>query len=406
MRNFILVLTAAALGGCNSSSFPTWRLPSRGGDTTPVSKPTEAMPAEKPAEKPAPAPATATATPSAPAGATPVAAPVVAATPAPTPLTDLSPARPAPAAPPPAAAPKAEPEMVAAPDPVVNAPPKPAQPGRAVMAYVNGEPVYMDQLNQLLISGYGLAAAQQLVANELVRQEAQRKGLAVTDAEVEAEHQRTMDTMFSTVSEPNQRQRLLEQLLKRNNVSQDQWNLTMRRNALLAKLADSQVQVAEEEVKEEFDRQYEQKVKVQHIQTATLADAQKVLKDLADGAEFTALVNKYSIGPTADKAGLLEPFGSRDTGTPPALRQVAMGMKKAGEVSDPIQVGTVFHILKLLAIIEPENVKYEDVRARLAADVRKRKAVALQQDILQILIRGGKLQYVDPILKTQADQGR
>jgi foldase protein PrsA len=264
----------------------------------------------------------------------------------------------------------------------------------------------MDQLNQLLISGYGMVVAQQLVANELVRQEAQRKGLAITDAEVEAEHQRYMDALFPTVTDANQRQRLLEQLLKKNNVSQDQWNLTMRRNTLLAKLADNQVQVAEEEVKEEFGRQYERKVRVQHIQTASLADAQKVLKDLAEGAEFTALVNKYSIGPTADKAGLLEPFGAKDTGTPPALRQVAMGMKKVGEVSDPIQVGTAFHILKLLASIEPENVKYEDVRARLAADVRKRKAVALQQDILQILIRSGKLQYVDPILKSQADRGQ
>jgi parvulin-like peptidyl-prolyl isomerase len=81
-------------------------------------------------------------------------------------------------------------------------------------------------------------------------------------------------------------------------------------------------------------------------------------------------------------------------------------MKKIGEVSDPIQVGTAFHILKLLVIIEPENIKYENVQARLAADVHKRKAVALQQDILQILVRGGKLQYVDPILKSQADQGR
>ena len=396
MRDFILVLTAAALAGCGSSSFSTWRLPSRGGDTTPVSKPIEAMPAEKPAPAPVATPAPA-----------PVpAAPVAASTPGPIPLTDLSPARPPAASPKPAPAPTPEPEMVTAPDPVVNAPPKPAQPGRPVMAYVNGEPVYMDQLNQLLITGYGMAVAQQLVANELVRQEAQRKGLAVTDAEVEAEHQRTMDAMFSTVSEPNQRQRLLEQLLKRNNVSQDQWNLTMRRNTLLAKLAENQVQVTEEETKDEFDRQYERKVKVQHIQTATLADAQKVLKDLADGAEFTALVNKYSIGPTADKAGLLEPFGSKDTGTPPALRQVAMGMKKIGEVSDPIQVGTAFHILKLLGIIEPENIKYENVQARLAADVRKRKAVALQQDILQILVRGGKLQYVDPILKSQADQGR
>jgi len=384
MQKLALFLATAALAGCYSSGFSTWRLPSRSGNTTPVSKPIEAMPAEKPAPAPTTAPAAVAAT----------AAPGPTATaPAPAPVT-------------PALAPAHEPKMVTAPEPIVTAPSRPAQPGRAVMAYVNGEPVYMDQLNRLLISGYGLAVAQQLVANELVRQEAQRKGLAVTDAEVEAEYRRTVEGMFPTVAEANQRQRLLEQLLKKNNVSQEQWNLTMRRNTLLAKLADKQVQVAEEEVKEEFDRQYERKVKVQHIQTATLADAQKVLKDLANGAEFTALVNKYSLGPTADKAGLLEPFGSRDSGTPPALRQVAMGMKKIGEISEPIQVGTAFHILKLLAIIEPENIKYEDVRARLAADVRKTKAVALQQDILQILIRGGKLQYVDPILKSQADQGR
>ncbi len=397
MRNFILVLvTAATLAGCSSSSFSTWRMPSRNAGTTPVSKPTEALPAEKPAPAPAVAAAPAPAAPAVPTTAPAAAVPAA-------PMVVAEPKVPKPA---PKPAPVPEPEMVTAPDPIVNAPPKPAQPGRAVMAYVNGEPVYMDQLNQLLISGYGLAVAQQLVANELVRQEAQRKGITVTDAEVEAEHQRTMDTMFATVTDANQRQRLLEQLLKKNNVSQDQWNLTMRRNTLLAKLAESQVQVTDDEVKEEFDRQYERKVRVQHIQTANLADAQKVLKDIAEGAEFTALVNKYSIGPTADKAGLLEPFGSKDTGTPPALRQVAMGMKKVGDVSDPIQVGTAFHILKLLAIIEPENIKFEDVRARLTADVRKRKAVALQQDILQILIRGGKLQYVDATLKSQADLGR
>jgi parvulin-like peptidyl-prolyl isomerase len=142
-------------------------------------------------------------------------------------------------------------------------------------------------------------------------------------------------------------------------------------------------------------------VKIQHIQTATLADAQKVLKELASGAEFTALVNRYSIGPTADQAGLLEPFGSRDTGTPPALQQVALAMKAKGDVSDPIQIGTAFHILKLLDIIEPKNVKFEDVQARLTEAVRKRKVIALQQDLLQILIRGGRIEYVNPILQSQ-----
>lgn len=387
MRNLmIFLIMAAMLAGCNTTDFSTWHWPTRTGDDTPVSVPTQAQPADPaptPAPtEPAPAPVT-TGPPSTPA--------------TPTPITDLPLAEPVTT---PAPTP---PEMVTAPDPVVNVPPKPAEPGRAVMAYVNGEPIYMDTLNELLVSGYGMAVAQQLVANELVRQEAQRKDISATDAEVEAEYQRTMDAMFGTVKDANQRQRLLQQLLQRNNVSQDQWMLTMRRNALLAKMAVNQVQVGESEITEEFDRRYERKVEVQHIQTATLADAQTVLRDLANGTEYTALVTKYSIGPSADQAGLLAPFGAKDTGTPPSMRQVALSMKTTGEVSDPIQIGTAFHILKLLKIIAPQNVKYEDVRATLAAEVGKRKAVALQQDILQILIRSGKLQYVNPVLKSRAD---
>jgi len=393
MRNFIIFLTMAAIpAGCDTSGFSTWRWPTRSGDDTPVSIPTEAQPAE-----PAPAPVTA----KPPTPAEPAPAPVMANPPTtPTLITDLPPVKPAPA---PAAT---QPGLIAAPDPVVNVPPKPADPGRDVMAYVNGEPIYMDQLTELLVSGYGMSVAQQLVANEIVRQEAKRKNVSVTGAEVEAEHQRTMDAMFGTVNDANQRQRLLQQLLRRNNVSREQWTMTMRRNALLAKLAVNQVRVTEDDIKVEFDRRYERKVEVQHIQTATLADAQTVLRDLASGTEFTALVTKYSIGPSADQAGLLTPFGAKDTGTPPALRQVALSMKTIGEVSDPIQVGTAFHILKLLRIIPPKNVKYEDVRATLAAEVSKKKAVALQQDILQILIRGGKLQYVNPVLKSQADLGQ
>lgn len=379
----------AMLAGCNNTDFSKWRWPTRTGDDTPVSVPKTAEPA---APSPAPMPTT--------APSTAVTNPPVS----PTPIAALPPVKPAPA-PPVAPVPAPPPDLVAAPAPVVNVPPKPSDPGRAVMAYVNGEPLYMDQLHDLLVSGYGMVVAQQLVANELVRQEAKRKNIVVTDAEVEAEHKRTMDAMFGTVNDANQRQRLLQQLLKRNNVSLVQWKMTMRRNALLAKLAVNQVQVSEADIKEAFDRRYERKVEVQHIQTATLADAQTVLRDLASGTEYTALVTKYSIGPSADQAGLLTPFGTKDTGTPPALRQVALSMKTVGEVSDPIQVGTAFHIIKLLRIIEPKNVRYQDVRDGLAAEVAKRKAVALQQDILQILIRSGKMQYVNPVLKSQVDQG-
>ena len=281
----------------------------------------------------------------------------------------------------------------------------PRTTGGAVMAYVNDQPIYMAELNRLLICGYGMAVAQQLIANELVRQQAGRQNVTVSEADLEAEHDQTLRSMFGTVDDPNQRERLLEQLLTRNRVSQEQWRLTMRRNALLGKLAEKQLTVTEDDLKEEFGRQHERKVEVQHIQTASLADAQEVLRKLASGEAFAAMVAKHSIGPSARDGGMLAPFGAKDTGTPPAIREAALAMKKVGEVSDPIQIGTAFHLIKLVRTIEPKDVKFEDVKGALLAAVRARKTKSLQQDLLQILIRGARVQYVSPILKSQADKG-
>jgi len=282
--------------------------------------------------------------------------------------------------------------------------PAPGASGGAVMAYVNDQPIYMAELSRLLISGYGREVAQQLIANELVRQQAARQNVTVCEADLDAEHDRTLRNMFGTVDDPNQRERLLDQLLTRNRVSQEQWRLTMRRNALLAKLAEKSLTVTEEDLKEEFARQHERKVEVQHIQTASLADAQEVLRKLASGEPFAAMVAKHSIGPSARSGGMLAPFGAKDTGTPPAIREAALAMRKVGEVSDPIQVGTAFHLVKLVRILEPKDVKFENVKGALRAAVRRRKIKALQQDILQILIRGATVQYVNPILKAQAEE--
>jgi len=367
-RAAAMFILSAGLLGCENP--PEWWKKSLNKPSPPISVPTSAEPASRPAVAPAPRPATRPATRPAARPTTPLPVP-------PKPVT-------------------------ASPKPA----PKPApRPGAEVMAYVNDRPIYMAELTELLITGHGIALAQQLVANELVSQQAAKQGIAVTKEELDAEHTKTLRNMFGNVSDPNQQERLLDQLLARNHVSEPQWQLTMRRNALLAKLAVKQVVVGEEDLRAEFDRRYERKVEVQHIQTASLADAQKVLRELASGEDFTAMVAKYSTGPSAKNGGMLAPFGVKDTGTPPAIRDAGLALRKIGEVSDPIQIGTAFHVIKLIRTIEPKDVKYETVKAALLEPVRARKIKALQQDILQILIRGGRVQYVHPVLKEQAEKG-
>ncbi len=275
------------------------------------------------------------------------------------------------------------------------------QPVTGVMATVNGEPLDMADLNRALIRAYGGQVAQQLIANEVVRQAVYKRGLKVSEDDVTAENERTLERMFGGVTGDAQREQLLEQLLVRRGIPRQQWEMTMWRNAALRKMAANRVEITEAELREEFEEQFGRKVLVRHIQTASLADAQMVLERLkSDEADFAELARRFSTNASAQEGGLLPPIGVKAVGLPPAIRDVALSLKRPGEITDPVQVGTTFHILKLERILPPEGADFDDVRDRLAADLREKEIRILQQRVLAELIDQADIEIVNPVLKS------
>jgi len=277
---------------------------------------------------------------------------------------------------------------------------------RAVMAYVNGKPIYMETLQKLLLRSHGLKSANQLIGLELVRQAAEKANITITDRDVENEIDRKLKQAFGEVLAGEQRERMLKQLLTRFNIPRPQWELSARMNAYLAKLAAPRITVSDTELRDEFGRQFDRKVVVSHIETATLIRAQQVLKDLEAGADFAKLAFKHSTNPSGKNGGLLPPIGAKTEGVPRAIKQVALAMKSVGELSDPIQVGTTFHILKLEKIIPPQNARLADVKDKLDKDIRERKLRQLQPQILRELIGKTRVEFADPILKGQSDKNK
>jgi foldase protein PrsA len=274
-----------------------------------------------------------------------------------------------------------------------------------VMAYVNDRPIYMAGLHDILVRANGVKLAQYLIVNELVDQAAAAKGISVTDDDIRKQNALTLKEMFPKIPDNAQRVRLLEQFLVQKNMPRRQWDMVVRRNALVAKLAGKKIEVTEAELRREFGRQFGQQVVIRHIQTASLADAQKVLKLLMDKGDFTQLARKYSTNASSRNGGLLPPIGKDTARIAPAIREAALAMTKVGEISNPVQAGTTFHILKLERIIEPTKVKFEDVKQELEAAIQWYKAQVIQRLFLTDLVRKAKIQYVDPILKAQADKG-
>jgi parvulin-like peptidyl-prolyl isomerase len=259
-----------------------------------------------------------------------------------------------------------------------------------VMATVNGKPISMTDIDEILLYSYGLPVAQQLIANELVRQECKKANFAVTDKDIQREHEKSLIQMWAdpTMTAAD-RNRIFERFLINSKVTRKQWDFTMRRNAQLAKLAEPRIKIEDSDLRQAFNDTYGRKVVVRHIELASLRDAQDVLSRLEKGADFVQLVKEKSIHPA--------------TVITPAIKDAALAMTKVGQISPVVQAGEVFHVLKCDQIIEPQNVRFEDVKEKLRQQVHDSRLQGLQQQILMDLIaqarKKGSVTFVNPTLR-------
>ncbi len=283
-----------------------------------------------------------------------------------------------------------------------NTDPAPAT-GQAVMAKVNGQTLYMAPLHEMLVRQSGLELARQMVANELVRQRADELGIEITEADIQAEQAEALSRIFPPDITGEQRKGLLGQFLQQRGLTETQWRLTMARNARLAKIAAAQVRVTDQMLQAAFAAQYDRKVVVRHMQLPSMVTASLVRKNLLSGVDFAATARAKSIGPTASGGGLLPAFARNDPSVHPDLRAAAHGLGRVGQISEILQIGKSFHLLKLEKIIEPEQVKLEDVKEELTRQVRDAQVDKLKQTILTRLyaaaVAEGRVRFVDPTLR-------
>jgi parvulin-like peptidyl-prolyl isomerase len=281
----------------------------------------------------------------------------------------------------------------------------------APMARVNGQVLPMTDLHAALVADYGLPIAQQFIADAVVRQalEAQELPVEVTQEDIDRETVRAMSRLFTFEQEMTDEQRdaLLRQFLAKNNYTRRQWTQTMARNARLARLAKPRVTVTEDDLRDEFLRQFEGRLRVRHIQVPTLDKAMEVMDKLQAGdADFAAVALEYSTHADAkDGAWLPEIRTNGPTqDVPTSISQAALALQQPGDVSNPVQAGTNYHILKLEEILPPVDAKFQDVKPLLEPIVRSRRISQLQQAILQQLIREAEIEFLNPSLRTQDQQ--
>ncbi|MBN1488422.1 MAG: peptidylprolyl isomerase [Phycisphaerae bacterium] len=279
-------------------------------------------------------------------------------------------------APPPVApAPHAEP---AAPEPTTQPRemPTPARPvADTTVARVNGEPILRSALIDALVEAQGLNMLEKLVVSAVLRQEAARHGITVTDADIEAEHRDALrriaaplafgpDEQEAEAFDAEAAETLLDEFLTAKNISRTEFHIRMQQNAYLRKLAAREITTTESQLADEYERAYGEKVQVRCIQMGSPDAVKRVRAALAEGKDFEVVAQQMSENRyIASRGGLLPPFTRYDD-VPKLLRDAAFALEP-GQVSSTIHENNAFYILRVERRFAPSQVGIANVRDEL-----------------------------------------
>ncbi len=287
--------------------------------------------------------------------------------------------------------------------------PRPA--ATETVAWVNGRAISASRFNELLFQSQGLSALEQLISLELVKSQASRDQVSVSEADVEAEYDRSLEELARSVVDQDDLTRLraigeqvLQDFLRKNNFSLAEYGTSVERNAYLRKLIEVDITINDEEVREEFTRRYGRRAVVRHIVVPDLAAVAEMRKQLEAGADFAELARSHSIHRISGSAGgLLPPFTEGDSQVPGLLRQVAFSLKP-GEASSAVNIDGQYHLVRLERFIEPENQALSpSLSVQLRLSLQGRKTRQAMQNLERRLFEQADIRIENPTLRRQFD---
>ena len=247
-----------------------------------------------------------------------------------------------------------------------------------VVAIVNDDFITLSELRETSLSLNPTATdpvdertiLNQMVESKIFEQEAKRRGITVTEEELNASIEQVRSRYNLTEDQ-------MEEVLKKQNLTpesfREQWRMQTLGNKLLESQLRNKVVVTDDEVKEYYEQNYgeidyssfveaesEEEVEIAHILVSperpdALSKAQEIAQKAKSGDDFASLAREYSDDSfTADKGGNLGTFKKGDL-----IEQLEVAVERTpeGKVSGPVESPAGYHIIKVLNRTEPDGKK-------------------------------------------------
>ncbi|MFB9329650.1 peptidylprolyl isomerase [Paenibacillus aurantiacus] len=211
------------------------------------------------------------------------------------------------------------------------------------MATVNGVKISKEQLYDAMIEQGGESTLNNLISDELLNQEAEKAGVTVTDADIEKEIA-NIKKNFPSDEEFNA-------ALTQNGLTLESFKKQVPPQVKLRKILEPKTGVTDEQVKQYYEDNKasydtQEQVRASHILVATKQEAEAIMKQLKEGADFATLAKEKSTDTTSAVNG--GDLGFFQKGVMVAsFENAAFALKNPGDLSDIVQSEHGFHIIKL-----------------------------------------------------------
>ncbi|MEH7251849.1 peptidyl-prolyl cis-trans isomerase [Neobacillus niacini] len=218
-------------------------------------------------------------------------------------------------------------------------------------------------LNELE-SRYGKDVLKDMIDQKVVKEMAAKYKINVSDEDVEREY-RILQTTYSSPGENKK-------------TTEAKWKEHIRNSLLQEEILTRDVKVSEKEMKAYYEANKElfdipPAYHLSHIIVKSSEEAEKAIKELAQGSSFSTLAMEKSIEEfSANEGGDIGFVLEGEERFPIEYLQVAKQLKE-GAWSEPIKVDQGYAIVKLEKEVKGQKYSYEDVKQQI------RREIALEQ---------------------------
>jgi foldase protein PrsA len=267
---------------------------------------------------------------------------------------------------------------------------QPQQDQVDIVATVNGEPIFKEELFEAMYAQGGREALDQLITKQLILQEGKAAGITISEEELDLEIQSIIDESFQGVEEN------FLAALNYYGISLDSFREDARLNLLVRQIALSRIDPSQEEARQYFEENrqlFEQpeKVEARHILVETEDAANEIFALLMAGEDFVELASENSIDlSNKDDGGYLGYFGR---GVMVKEFEEAAFSLEVGAFSDPVQTSFGFHIIEILDRSEAEEIVFEEISDEVMEALIESQIQVVINQLIQAVYEQAEIDY-------------